>query len=271
MKKTIYAVSDIHGDYMALLQGLKDAGYSEKNENALLISIGDAFDRGTESKEVYEFLNRLKDQGKAIILKGNHTKFFEDYLTGKSINEYNYVNNGTNTTFASFLGLNSTNPFIDWFYNKTNDKFVTPTQIDFAKWLAYAKEKINKEYPLLLEQMQSLPYYFETKNYIFTHGAIDTSAKNWRVPHCSRYNLIDWDALTFDDGSFFGKEINNTDKTIVIGHFGTRHLRKIYNIGESLDDSILFRDDGKVIAIDATTILSHKVNVLVIPNEELLD
>ena len=246
MKKTIYAVSDIHGDYMALLQGLKDAGYSEKNENALLISIGDAFDRGTESKEVYEFLNRLKEQGKAIILKGNHTKFFEDYLTGKSINEYNYVNNGTNTTFASFLGLNSTNPFI-------------------------AKEKINKEYPLLLEQMQSLPYYFETKNYIFTHGAIDTLAKNWRVPHCSRYNLIDWDALTFDDGSFFGKEINNTDKTIVIGHFGTRHLRKIYNIGESLDDSILFRDDGKVIAIDATTILSHKVNVLVIPDEELLD
>ena len=77
MKKTIYAVSDIHGDYMALLQGLKDAGYSEKNENALIISIGDAFDRGTESKEVYEFLNRLKEQGKAIILKGNHTKFFE--------------------------------------------------------------------------------------------------------------------------------------------------------------------------------------------------
>lgn len=271
MKKTIYAVSDIHGDYIALLKGLKDAGYSEKNDNALLVSIGDAFDRGPESKEVYEFLNRLKEQGKAIIIKGNHTKFFEDYLTGKSINTYNYVNNGTNTTFASFLGMDSSNPFIEWYYNKTNDKSTLPTSTDFAKWLLYAREKITKDYPTLLEEMHSLPYYFETKNYIFTHGAIDNLAKDWKKPHCSRYNLIDWEALSFDDGSFFGKEINNTDKTIVIGHFGTRYLRKMYNIGENTDDSILFRDDGRVIAIDATSILSHKVNVLVIPNEELID
>ena len=35
--------------------------------------------------------------------------------------------------------------------------------------------------------------------------------------------------------------------------------------------SILKRDDGRVIAIDATTCISHKVNVLVIENEDLID
>ena len=37
------------------------------------------------------------------------------------------------------------------------------------------------------------------------------------------------------------------------------------------DFSILKRKDGKVIAIDATTAYSKKVNVLVIESEEILD
>ncbi len=271
MKKTIYAVSDIHGDFMALLRGLKDAGFNENDENTLLISLGDTFDRGTESIEVYKFLHRLQEKGKAIILKGNHTNFFIDYLNGNSFSTFNYLNNGTNTTLASFLGQNTTNPFLKWFQAKTNNTSTYPTGADFLEWLLIARKKINKDYPTLLKEMENLPYYYETKNYIFTHGAIDTMSPDWRKPHITLRNLLDWDALNFDDGSFFGKEINNTDKTIVIGHFGTRHLRKIYNLGPDTDDSILVREDKRVIAIDATTILSHKVNVLVIKDEELLD
>lgn len=271
MKKTIYAVSDIHGDYMALLQGLKNAGYNESDNDNLLISLGDAFDRGYESREVYKFLHRLQEKGKAIILKGNHTNFFIDYLSGNSLSTFNYLNNGTNTTFASFLGEDSSNPFLEWFFRKVNNTNAYPTGADFLEWLVIAREKINKEFPSLLEEMKNLPYYYETKNYIFTHGAIDTLSPDWRKPHVSLRNLLDWDALAFDDGSFFGKEIHNTDKTVVIGHFGTRHLRKMYKLGADNDDSILTREDGKVIAIDATTILSHKVNVLVIKDEELLD
>ena len=271
MKKTIYAVSDIHGDYLALMQGLKDAGFDENNPSHLLISLGDAFDRGLESYKVHEYLHRLKEKGKAIIIKVNHTNFFIDYLNGSSLSTFNYINNGTNTTLASFLGENTTNPFLKWFQVKNNDNNIYPTGTDFLEWLVITREKINKAYPTLLKEMEDLPYYYETKNYIFTHGAIDTLSPDWRKPHIAFRNLLDWDALTFDDGSFFGKEINNTNKTIVIGHFGTRHLRKMYNLGSCEDDSILVRNDGKVIAIDTTTILSHKVNVLVIKDEELLD
>ena len=41
--------------------------------------------------------------------------------------------------------------------------------------------------------------------------------------------------------------------------------------GMTKEDLIIKRNDGKVIAIDATTAYSKKVNVLVIESEELLD
>ena len=84
---------------------------------------------------------------------------------------------------------------------------------------------------------------------------------------------MDLDALLWDDGSFFGKNIFNTKKIVVIGHFGTDHLRNKYGLknDDKEDFSILKRDDGKVIAIDATTAYSKKVNVLVIESEEILD
>lgn len=271
MKKTIFAVSDIHGEAKCLKESLKKAGYDENNPNHLLVSIGDALDRGDECLEVYEYLKRLFDEGKAIVLKGNHTGFFTNYLDGTSLDPFNYFHNGTRETMADFL--HQTAPFESWcVLAKDID---VPTIGDFAEWLSGAKKEINEEYPELLEWLKTRPYYFETKNYIFTHGAIDTNAKDWHEPHCMRYHFTDWEALMWDDGSFFGKEINNTDKTVVIGHFGTSTLRKKYGYSPNRNPlgsfDILRRKDGRVIAIDATTNYSKKVNVLVIESEELLD
>ena len=271
MKKTIFAVSDIHGEARCLKESLKKAGYNENNPNHLLVSIGDALDRGDECLEVYEYLKRLSDEGKAIVLKGNHTGFFTNYLDGTSLSPFNYFHNGTRETMADFL--HQTAPFESWcLLAKGVD---SPTIGDFAEWLFGAKKEINEEYPELLEWLKTRPYYFETKNYIFTHGAIDTNAKDWHEPHCMLYHFTDWEALMWDDGSFFGKEINNTDKTVVIGHFGTSRLRKKYGYSPNRNPlgsfDILRRKDGRVIAIDATTNYSKKVNVLVIESEELLD
>ena len=185
---------------------------------------GDAFDRGDSSLAVYEYLKRLSDEGKAIVLKGNHTGFFTGYLDGSIISPFNYMNNGTNETMADFL--HQTAPFESWCL--LGKDISVPTIGDFANWLSYARQEINEEYPELLEWLKTRPYYYETENYIFTHGAIDTEAKDWHEPHCERYHFTDWEALMWDDGSFFGKELKNTDKTVVIGHFGTHHLRDKY-------------------------------------------
>lgn len=268
MKRKIFAVSDIHGDYDALIHGLLEAGYDENNKKHLLVVLGDNFDRGSQSLDVYNYLKKLTDEGKAVVIMGNHDLMFIDYLTGECITPFNYMHNGENETFAEFL--HQTAPFEMYcLLHGIDDKEVTYG--DFAEWVSDAREEINNEYPELLPWLQSLPYYYETKNYIFTHGAIDTEANNWKEPHIIKYSYTDWQALTWDDGSFFSKPIINTDKTVVIGHFGTMHLRDMYDLSyeDGKKSDILTRDDGRVIAIDATTIATHRVNVLVVEDELL--
>lgn len=267
MKKKLFVTSDIHNDYKALIKGLNDAGYDENDENNLLIVIGDIFDRPPgESVAIYEYLKRLIGEGKAIVTRGNHDKFFIDFLQG-SVSPFNYLHNGTNETIADFW--HRTAPFESWCALEGNCDL---DQMNYIKWVDICSKEIKEEYPELLGWLKSLPRYYETKNYIFVHGAIDTKVEDWHNPHCFRYDLIDWDALDFNDGSFFGESIVNTDKTVVIGHYGTRFLREMYGylIEKGHEDDILIRDDGRVIAIDATTAASKKVNVLVIENEELL-
>lgn len=267
MKKKIFATSDIHGNYHALIKALQDAGFDENNDSHLLVVLGDHFDRGTESALVYEYLSRLTEKGKAITIMGNHDLMFIDYLTGKVISPFNYYRNGENETFADFL--QRTAPFESWCM--IDEKIEDPTYGDFARWLKIATEDIKKKYPNLLNWLENQPYYYETEHYIFTHGAIDTQAEDWHKPNCQKYNYTDWEALTWDDGSFFGSDINNTEKTVVIGHFGTDHLRDKYGLKKTYEEdfSILKRDDGRVIALDSTSIVSDKVNVLVVEDELL--
>lgn len=265
--KKIFAVSDIHGNYQALKKALDNAGFDEDSDSHLLVVLGDHFDRGEESLTVYQYLKKLTDKNKAITIMGNHDLMFIDYLEGTVLDPFNYFRNGERETFADFW--HRTDPFESWC--AVDAQIEQPTNGDFARWLNIVSKDINEEYPELLEWLKNQPYYYETKNYIFTHGAIDTSVYDWHNPHCYRYGYTDWEALTWDDGSFFGKNINNTDKTIVIGHFGTNHLRNMYYLKDNNEDdfSILERRDKKVIALDATSILSNQINVLVIEDELL--
>jgi serine/threonine protein phosphatase 1 len=260
MKKTIFAISDIHGHYDEMIKTLNEVGYNEGNENHLLVVLGDCFDRGRQSLDIYKYLKRLTDEKKAVVIVGNHDIMLEEYLNGVSIRPFNYIHNGTNETLGDFL--HQTCPFEMWCVFNNIDN---PTMENFATWLESARKEINDEYPELLPWLKSLPYYYETKYHIFTHGAIDTERDDWQ-------NTSHWYDLTWDDGSFFGKEIKNTDKDIVIGHFSTLHLRELYGLDFEKDpNEILIRDDGKVVALDACTILSKKINVLIVEDEELLN
>lgn len=257
--RSVYVVSDIHGHHEVLIDTILNSGFDPDDEGDLLVVCGDMFDRGGESLAVYEYLKGLWDNKRAVIIKGNHEQMFIDYLEGNNISPFNYIRNGLDETFADFL--HCTKPFETWciLEDKKN-----PTYGDFAEWVGHAREEINNEYPELLPWLKSLPYYFETEDYIFTHGAIDTEVEDWKKPMIERNGKIGWEALTWDDGSFFGKEINNTDKTVVIGHFGTNHLRKMYNLYERYDEndySPLIRDDGRVIALDSTVVVSKKLNL----------
>lgn len=68
---------DIHGDLNSLLQILETSNFSEKaqrDEDVLLMFLGDYGDRGPYSSEVYFIVLSLKTMfpGKVLLLRGNH-------------------------------------------------------------------------------------------------------------------------------------------------------------------------------------------------------
>ena len=258
MKRKIFFCSDIHGYYDIMIRDLKESGYDENNPNHLLVVLGDVFDRGDQAIEVYEYLKRLTDEGKAIVTSGNHHKFLIDFLEG-SYNPFNYLNNGLANTIGDFWHRSF--PFESWCMI---DKECTPTYDYYAEWVDICRKDINKEYPELLPWLKSLPRYFESENIIGVHASLDLSVKDWRKPHCIRYSLVDWEALEFDDGSFITKT-NTTGKTIIAGHFDTGQLREMWLLDtkDKNDHSILKTNDNKYF-IDGCVALTKKLNVLVL-------
>lgn len=258
MKKKIFAISDIHGFYTEMIESLKESGYDEDNPEHLLIVCGDKFDRGKESVKVFQYLKRLMDKNKAIILRGNHLAFIENFLEGSN-DPFNYINNGLNETIADFW--HRTAPFESWCALEGNCELSIE---NYSKWAEIARKDINKEYPELLPWIKSLPYYYETNNYIFTHGMIDGQCFDWHNPN------ISWYECTWAKPRDFNNSIVNTDKKVVVGHINCGLLRSLYGYDEN-DNSIFERPDGKVIGLDTCTVLTHKVNVLVLEDEIIED
>lgn len=254
----IFAISDVHGHFKEMKSALIKNGFDENNEEHMLVVCGDMFDRGDESLQVYHYLKDLTDEGKAIVLKGNHEPFFINWLKGDN-SSFNYLRNGMSHTVDSFL--ERTNAFLSYCFI---DKDCEPSQSAFEDFSEIARKEILENEPELLDWLENLPYYYETEHFIFTHASIDIGVDDWRYPCRRYYDFSGWEACTWDDGSFFGVPTRNTDKTIVIGHFDTGHLREMYDIGSRNDHSILTREDNKVIVLDACTILTKEVNVLVI-------
>lgn len=269
--KKYFVISDIHNCHEDMINALNNAGFDENNESHILITLGDMFDRtpnGGGAIAIYEYLTNLQKQNRAIVLRGNHDTMFLQYLNGKDTSSFNYRLNGTRETFADFL--HQTMPFETWalLYEKIDDV----KESDFARWLKGAIKQINKEYPNLLNWLENMPWYYETKNHIFTHASIDANVENWHNPKISgrfkEYIDNSWDSLTWDDGSFYKSDTSHIDKTIVVGHFHTRHLREKYDIKDNQDIDSILKKDNKVF-IDTCTNYTHKVNVYVCEDEEI--
>lgn len=267
----IFAISDIHGHFTEMIRCLKESGYDENNDNHLLVVCGDMFDRGSESREVYKYLRRLQESGRAIILRGNHDNMFIELLRGEDC-WFNFIYNGMKTTFDSFLERTASFESYIAIDLGLDIRKLEEKEIDNL-WFKYRDDTRNtilSENEGILDWFLSLPDYYETKNYIFTHASIDTEAKDWHNPEFSKYKYISWDACHWDDGSFFGKELKNVDKIVVVGHYHTDGIREKYNLEFDGTNSILTRDDGKMIYIDTCTPITKRVNVLTIDDEELL-
>jgi serine/threonine protein phosphatase 1 len=241
-----FVVSDIHGCYTPFKRELDTKGFELGNPMHTVLVLGDSFDRGSENKEVYEFLMLLKENDQLIYVLGNHDLFFFDIPSRMNTVDFNIYHNGFDKTIHDLFDL-------------------YPSDEDFEE------ELLTRMYRLgIKEWLYTCPLYFETENYIFAHAGIPTEAK-WR-------GLIDTRDLWTNTEQLFSYDLSDYigDKTLVCGHWHAIKLRQgsgerglSYYTPEH--NTPYFSEDGQKIGIDGCTNSSGIVNVLVIEDELMGD
>lgn len=237
----IFAVSDIHGFFTEMKKALDNAGFDPQNPQHLLVSCGDAMDRGNQPREVIEFLNGLPNK---VLICGNHEILMQDAIRRKCFLMHDFHNGTANTAYD--------------FCTKENAGLMSHAQI-------LGELRDDPEYQ---KYMSLLVNYFETERYIFVHSWIP-GGKDWRSASQSKWNKAFW-GNPFDIAAVVG---NKTGKTIVHGHWHNSTGWWQKGIGSEFDEDACFdiiEHDG-CIGLDACTAWTHKVNVLVLEDNFLED
>jgi len=249
----LFCVSDIHSFYTPFKKALDDAGFEKDNPTHYLVSCGDVLDRGSESEEVLHFLMSLE---RKILVKGNHDLLLEECCMREFPYSYD-VSNGTVKTINDIGGAGEGYPF---------DKCCENT---WNRTAAYRASLVN---------------YFETENYIFVHSWVPLKCLDDMPKHYTKNRQFEYDpewrtadrdswelAMWGNPFELAERGLNHTGKTIVFGHFHTSWPRAKYEGKPEFDEGADFSSyygDG-YIALDACTVHTGKVNVLVIEDNFL--
>jgi serine/threonine protein phosphatase 1 len=141
MSKRLFAIGDVHGCFDKLKALIEGKIHLQKSDK--LILLGDYIDRGSQSKEVIDYIVELKEKGFDIIpLRGNHEDMLIDFIFDKK-NLSLWIQNGGSETLKSF-GISSLESF--------ESKY-----IDFFK---------------------DLPYYSSYEEFLFVHAGFNDEANN---------------------------------------------------------------------------------------------
>ena len=236
-KKKLFVVTDVHGHYTMLMQKLREAGFDKDNEEHLLISLGDHFDRGGESPEVLRFFRSLK---RKVLIRGNHEDLLELVLSRGYLGDTDFKN-GTDKTIRSLYGKDA---------------------IDHRGVL-----DVDGSFDGVRSFMNGMADYFESKNYIFTHGWIPfhVEEQSFVLDPCWRTGTLgDWKRARFV-GWEEAYPAALPSKTLVCGHHPCAY-------GAGFDPCRRWGDYspfyGKnLIALDASTANTGQMNVLVLEDE----
>jgi serine/threonine protein phosphatase 1 len=246
VNKKIFVVADVNGHYTELMEALRSAGFDEKNEAHIFLSVGDLFDRGKENEKIYSFVRGLP---RKILLKGNHEDMLCRILKEGDVTDTDRANE-TDVTVKELFGEDS----IDengYFDRNTHSEKV-------AEVLYFIDTMLN---------------YYETERYIFTHGwlpivfegrypTVDPCFRNASDEEWQEARLLEWQQLYEVKALLSGK-------TIVCGHRPSR-LGYMFDSFREPDCSEPFYGEG-MIAIDAGTVRSKCVNVLVIEDADIIE
>lgn len=250
-----FIVADVHGFEPEMMLALSNAGYDRDNKEHIFVSLGDAFDRGEYPRNVIRFMNGLPKDRK-ILIRGNHEDLMERAIARKDFISIDY-HNGTANTLMDMVG--NVRDSYELFTGMKNDE-------DYNTY-------INS----------TVDYYDDGKN-VFVHGWIpcnkddDARAKNQHYSMLSTpWQDGDWERARWINGmEAWSQGIRLEGKTIYCGHWHTswgHHY--LHHIGEEFPNlrstnpehrkmhSEPFVDDG-IVALDACTAMSRKINCYVV-------
>ena len=249
-----FIIADLHGDYNAMIKGLERAHYEPQNTNHQIISLGDHFGRagtGLNSKGVWKYLtNRMAEYqhvNAPICIRGNHESILLDVFRRGYLTQTD-IYNGEASTISSFAHCSKSQAICDGEYIRIASKS------GVEEWI------------------MGLPWFYETKNYIFVHGFLPFPKKDWG--NWDKYCDEDWHEAswtnTLEEIQWFEKAYpNGWNKHIVVGHWTSAEFysyfdRKYDNYGKVYTNPKL-----KFTCCDCTTAYSHNVDVFVIEDEPI--
>lgn len=153
-----FIISDVHGHYDEMIEGLNEVGYDSENADHHLVIAGDLFDRGTQNTKVLDYVHDLLVNNKVTLIKGNHDEFFYEYQDLI----WNYQNNGFYTTIDEFLG-------------DIEARTLTPYEL---------LQKVFELHPKLEKVLKAMVNSFKINNHIITHAGLDASGipDPWNKP-----------------------------------------------------------------------------------------
>jgi serine/threonine protein phosphatase 1 len=173
----IFAIGDIHGCLGKLQALIMNIGIDPQKDT--IIFIGDYIDRGNSSREVVDYVIRLKKEYKKVVcLLGNHEYMLIRYLEG--VDEDLYLENGGIATLHSYGISLSDEP----------------------------EERKTKIPPGHRKFFESLSPHYETKDYIFVHAGLKPGLP---LDEQTTHDLL-WARHEFIDAEYdFGK-------IVIFGH-----------------------------------------------------
>ncbi len=244
-----YVMSDIHGFYTLFRRTLAEAGWDEDSGDKRLVLLGDIFDRGEEALAMQEGILELLRGGETILIRGNHEDLFVALLNedrGRPLRHH--LHNGTYQTALQLTGLE-------------------PGCMRFS---ARALVLAARQTPYYTDILPAAVNYLETPRYIFTHGWLPSEQSPfgwvWREDWRSADTRA-WRDARWINGMAAARVAHPEDKTVVCGHYHCSYGHCAYEgkgseFGEDADFSPYCAPG--VIAIDACTALSGKMNCLVL-------
>lgn len=299
--KKYFITSDIHSFYTPLKEALDQAEFDLNNPEHVLIVLGDIFDRGDETNEIYDFLRYQIPKERRILIRGNHELLLKD-LVERGYYQSHDIHNGTYKTLCQIANLDYE------FERQLLLKYLlAPTQkyqvLDYdERNEIYEKKVLEKRHKLyhnrkitqILKWIDSDEWvnYCELGKYIFVHSFIPTRVNkdagqlgyylgmeeydpDWR-------NSNDWSDAVWGcpwkqyKSGWFDVE-KEKGKILVCGHW---HSSDFFNnllyedepekwLDTYKDNPIFRHKDFNIIAIDGCCAATNKLNVLVLNEDEL--